>query len=92
MPYVVVAYDIPDNTRRLRLARALWGMLDRVQKSVFEGELEQELQEQLEARIRRIVVEAEDAVRIYTLCALCQRRIRGIGQGVIPEPPSGWII
>lgn len=50
MPYVVVAYDIPDDPRRLRLARALWGMLDRVQKSVFEGELEEPLQERLEER------------------------------------------
>jgi hypothetical protein len=37
MPYCVVAYDIPDDRRRLRLSRVLWGMLDRVQKSVFEG-------------------------------------------------------
>ena len=35
MPYCVVAYDIPDDRRRLRLSRVLWGMLDRVQKSIW---------------------------------------------------------
>jgi CRISPR-associated endonuclease Cas2 len=49
MPYCVVAYDIPDDRRRLRLSRVLWGMLDRVQKSVFEGELEEHQVDRLEA-------------------------------------------
>jgi hypothetical protein len=35
MPYCVVAYDIPDDRRRLCLSRVLWGMLDRVQKSIW---------------------------------------------------------
>ncbi|SNB65427.1 CRISPR-associated endonuclease Cas2 [Thermoflexus hugenholtzii] len=92
MPYLVVAYDIPDDRRRLRLSRVLWGMLDRVQKSVFEGELEERLVDRLEERIRRVVEAREDAVRIYTLCAACQRRIRGLGVSSLREDPDVWII
>lgn len=92
MPYVVVAYDIPDNPRRLRLARILWGALDRVQRSVFEGELEEARIVRLEERIAR-VVRPEDSVRIYVLCAACQRRIRGIGQGAsVRAPADFWVV
>ncbi|GBD08284.1 CRISPR-associated endonuclease Cas2 [Candidatus Thermoflexus japonica] len=92
MPYVVVAYDIPDDGRRLRVARALWGMIDRVQKSVFEGELEDPHLERLEERIRRLVRAGEDQVRIYLLCAACRRRIRSIGRSIPMEDPEVWIV
>ncbi len=92
MPYLVVAYDIPDDRRRLRLARVLWGMLDRVQKSVFEGELEERMVDRLEERVRRVVEAREDAVRIYTLCPACRRRIRGIGSTPLLEDPEVWIV
>ncbi len=92
MPYLVVAYDIPDHGRRWRLARILRGMMDRVQRSVFEGELEERQERRLEERIRAIAVESEDTVRIYVLCAACRRRIRAIGQGKILEDPDIWIV
>jgi len=92
MPYLVVAYDISDHRRRWRLARALWGMLDRVQRSVFEGEVTEDHQRRLEERIRRIVAEDLDTVRIYTLCPACRQRIRGIGPGAPPEPQDFWIV
>ncbi|MCS6964474.1 MAG: CRISPR-associated endonuclease Cas2 [Thermoflexus sp.] len=92
MPYLVIAYDVPDNLRRLRLARILLGALDRVQKSVFEGEVEEGRIARIEERIRR-VVRPEDSVRIYILCAACQRRIRGIGQGAsVREPVDFWVV
>jgi len=84
MPYCVVAYDIPDDRRRLRLSRVLWGMLDRVQKSVLEGELEE--------RIRRVVEAREDAIRIYPLCPVCRRRIRRIGPSPLRADPDVWVI
>jgi len=92
MPYCVVAYDIPDDRRRLRLSRVLWGMLDRVQKSVFEGELEEHQVDRLEERIRRVVEAREDAIRIYPLCPACRRRIRRIGPSHLRADPDVWVI
>jgi CRISPR-associated protein Cas2 len=88
MPYCVVAYDIPDDRRRLRLSRVLWGMLDRVQKSVLEGELEEHQVDRLEERIRRVVEAREDAIRIYPLCPACRRRIRRIGPSPLRADPG----
>ena len=70
--WVVVAYDIPDDTRRARLHRRLKGLLEPVQKSVFEGEVAAGGL----ARLRKIVEHRidleEDDVRIYVLCGGCR--------------------
>lgn len=79
MPYVVVAYDIRDDTRRLRVARVLKNALERVQRSVFEGDLDSDRLELVEARARRHINEREDSLRVYSLCARCAASIRSYG-------------
>jgi CRISPR-associated protein Cas2 len=77
----VVSYDIPDNKRRTRLAKALEGFGDRVHYSVFECILDGNLLNQMVARINRIIKVEDDSVRIYALCTNCEKVIRIIGQG-----------
>lgn len=79
MPYVVFAYDVRDNTRRFRVARVLKNALERVQKSVFEGEVDADRLELVEARARRHIDEREDNLRVYVLCARCAQSIRAYG-------------
>ena len=85
MPYVVVAYDIRDDTRRLRVARVLKNALERVQRSVFEGDVDGDRLELVEARARRHINEREDSLRVYVLCARCAEAIRAYGVSVEPE-------
>ncbi len=92
MPYVVVAYDISDDVRRLRVARILKNVLDRVQRSVFEGELEEVHLERAETRARRLLDEDTDSLRVYSLCVECRRKIRVYGRGVILEDPDVYIV
>lgn len=92
MPYVVVAYDITDNGRRLRVARKLRNALDRVQRSVYEGEIDIAQVERLVTRVVPLLEEEEDTLRLYLLCAACRRRIRVYGQGRIVEDPDVWIV
>ncbi|MCS7213892.1 MAG: CRISPR-associated endonuclease Cas2 [Candidatus Calescibacterium sp.] len=77
--YIVVAYDITDDRRRDRLAKRLKAYIDRVQKSVFEGEVSQDVLD----RIRRIVIDTidmqTDSVRIYHLCGKCRGYTELIG-------------
>lgn len=81
----VIAYDIPDDKRRYRVARALQGYGDRVQYSVFECQLTasqfQKLWEELATRIN----EREDSVRAYRLCPPCAAWTRTQGTAVIPD-------
>ena len=88
----LVSYDIPDDRRRTKLAKALKDFGDRVQYSVFECLLDKELLEKMTARIRRIILDTEDSVRIYSLCAGCEKAIVLIGQGTVTEDKDVYIL
>ncbi len=89
----VIAYDIPDDKRRLRVARLLERYGERVQYSVFEMYLTvaewQQLQTQLRARLNL----EEDGVRVYRLCRGCARRREQWGVGPRVEAPAVvWVV
>ena len=61
----IVAYDIPDDRRRLAVANALEDFGDRVQHSVFEVLLDDNDEfELLQARMLRVIAPQEAKVRI----------------------------
>lgn len=68
-----------------KLAKVLEDFGDRVQYSVFECILDSELLDKMVSRITRIVVEQDDSVRIYALCAGCEKVIRAIGRGKVTK-------
>jgi CRISPR-associated protein Cas2 len=85
MRHLVVSYDIVDDARRARVAKFLRGYLIRVQKSVFEGEIEDNRYEPLKEGVEKRVDLAEDTVRFYTLCARCHPLTEIQGTGVFIE-------
>jgi len=85
--FYVISYDIPDDRRRLKLARLLEGYGERVQHSVFEAHLDERGYADLRQRLARLIKAEEDNVRFYRLCADCRRSVETIGRvGVTPEP------
>ena len=88
----LVSYDIPDNKRRTRLAKLLEDFGDRVQYSVFECILDADLLGKMMARINKTVLEEEDSVRIYALCASCEKSIKIIGQGEVIKTEDVYIV
>jgi CRISPR-associated protein Cas2 len=82
---MVVSYDIVDDRKRARLARLLKGYLLRVQKSVFEGEVEERRLEELRQRVKKIVDLEVDSVRFYTLCQRCRLSVEVMGTGIYIE-------
>ena len=77
----LISYDIPDDTRRVRIADTLKDFGRRVQYSVFEALLDDELLERLRERLRRVIDDEDDSVRIYRLCAECEKLVEILGQG-----------
>lgn len=69
--FVLVIYDIVDNTKRIRFAKHLQGYGNRVQKSAFEAVIPKKKYEKLLREIPAYVAK-EDSVRVY--------RISGRGQ------------
>ena len=92
MMLYLVAYDVPDDRRRLRLAKSMLDFGSRVQYSVFECLLDDELYEQMLSVIRRRINDEEDSVRIYPLCAACRKRVVLIGGLPLSEDPEVIII
>ncbi|MDM7462563.1 MAG: CRISPR-associated endonuclease Cas2 [Tepidimonas taiwanensis] len=64
----VIAYDIPDDRRRNRVARVLEGFGERVQDSVFECWLDARRYRSLVTRLSARIDTHTDKVRIYPLC------------------------
>jgi len=90
--FYLVSYDIPDDKRRTRLAKAIKDFGDRVQYSVFECLLDDALFEQMTARITALLDMNEDSVRIYRMCGSCEKQIQIIGQGDISRIEEVYIL
>ena len=87
-----MSYDIPDDRRRVRLAKALLDFGRRVQYSVFECLLDRDLLARMTDRIEGIIDEVEDSVRIYGLCAGCEKMIRVMGTGEVSKDEEVYIL
>lgn len=75
----VVAYDIPDDKRRTRIHKILLGYGKWTQYSLFECFLSRKDLLQLQAKLAEYLVEREDSVRFYPLCAACVQRVETVG-------------
>jgi CRISPR-associated protein Cas2 len=71
---VVVVYDVSDDKRRAKIGNILKNYGSRVQKSVFECDLEPREFEKLRERLKKVVKE-DDGMRYYSLCGTCLQRV-----------------
>jgi CRISPR-associated protein Cas2 len=90
--FYVVSYDIADTPRRTKIAKILEDFGDRVQYSVFECLLEKELLGKMFDRLEKVVKDNEDSIRVYALCANCEKVIKVIGQGEVAKEEKYYIL
>ena len=79
--FVVVAYDIADDRRRLRVMKALQGYGEHVQESVFECDLEPAVFRHMLGCLSQLLNPRQDNVRLYHLCQTDVQRITELGVG-----------
>lgn len=89
--FVVVCYDIPDNRRRSRVSKLLEGFGTRVQKSVFECDLEQKHLEKLKQKLQKLLRD-EDSVRYYYLCLQCIPKVEVVNGPPVTQSPSYFAV
>ena len=87
-----IAYDVPNDKRRLKVARLLERYGERVQYSVFEMWLTAEEADTVRRELLAIINAKEDQVRIYRLCEACVRRIAVLGNGEVQPPPGPVVV
>jgi CRISPR-associated protein Cas2 len=89
----VIAYDIEDDRARTRIAALLAGYGTRVQKSVFECNLEAEALERLTRLLSEELAGAPGGgIRIYRLCADCYGASMGLGELAEGAGGEPWIL
>ena len=79
--FVVVAYDIADDRRRLRIMKLLKGYGEHIQESVFECHLRHSVYGEMLKRLRKLMSKEQDNIRLYHLCRTDVERIQELGMG-----------
>ena len=90
--FVTVAYDVVDDRKRTRLSKALSEYGRRVQKSVFECEVDDRQYIRMRERVEKEIDPEEDSVRYYSLCSRCMGNIQVYGLGVVREEEEVVIV
>ena len=90
--FLTISYDITDNRRRTRLAKLLSNYGQRVQKSVFECQIDDRQYLRLKRDIEALIDFEEDSVRYYFLCRRCQGNIDISGWGSVREDEDVIIV
>ena len=83
-------YDIVDDGIRLKVAKLMEAYGARVQKSVFECDLDRRQLNTVRKRALKLIDLKSDSLRIYRLCASCAARIEHNGrkiEGLYDEAP-----
>ena len=84
----VVAYDIPDDKRRTKIHKILLGYGKWTQYSLFECFLTRQQLLLLGSRLEEHLIDAQDSVRFYPLCASCVSKVQTVGG----SPPSDDVL
>ena len=89
--FCIVSYDIPDDKKRNKVADILLDFGTRIQYSVFECIMDNNLLEKMTTRLNKLISD-DDSVRIYTLCAKCEGIVRVLGKGKRTEDAQVYIL
>lgn len=80
--YFIITYDIQDNRTRQKVGETLLDAgLQRVQKSVFEGELTHIVLGKLQHQLKKFIGKS-DSILYYPLCGNCRQKMKY--QGKLP--------
>ena len=88
----IVAYDIADPRRLNRVAKVVKDYGTRVQKSIFEVDVDDRRFTEMKARIEELIEASEDGVKYFPLCEKCAGTVEIIGQGVFVDPDEEFYV
>ena len=89
----LIAYDVPDDSRRTRVAKTLQNYGRRIQFSLFECELEAVDFLRMSRKVEGVLNFKEDRLHIFTLCGGCVKRAIVQGPSIKPEGDWGvWVL
>lgn len=89
---MIIAYDIADARRLVKIGRIMEDYGLRVQKSIFEAEIDERRFHEMKGRIELLIDKEMDGVKYFPLCNRCADR--PIAIGICAESPHDdpWTI
>jgi CRISPR-associated protein Cas2 len=90
--FYLLVYDIADDKRRLKIAKACESVAERVQFSVFEAYLTSSELQKLVKRTGKVMKKEEDSLRVYLICAACKAKISVYGVGSVTPAPGVVVV
>jgi len=90
--YILVSYDIVKDKTRNKAMKFLKNLGTRIQKSVFECDLDDEQYVRMKEGLEAIIDKRQDRVRYYRLCRQCVGRVMISGWGEIREDEGFEVI
>lgn len=76
----IIAYDIADNKRRLRVSKTLESWGNRIQESVFQLHLDTAMLARSSLAV--LISESEGVIHIYPICSSCADRADILGAAI----------
>jgi len=89
----LITYDIEEDDVRGRISKILVQFGTRVQKSVFECDLNEKDLDDLTAKLKKALSSVEAGnIRIYRICGACLKASFGMGDLELPKDDGPCII
>lgn len=88
----IISYDVAHPRRLYRVAQQLEAHAVRVQKSVFEAQLDWEQRQRVAALVATHLDKAEDSLLWHPLCRRCQRGVITLGNHDRTLAQAYWIV
>ena len=89
---MIVAYDIAEPRRLNKVAKVVKDYGLRVQKSIFEVAVNNNLFLEMKSRIEDIIETTADGVKYFPLCEKCAGTVEIIGQGIFIDPDEEFYV
>lgn len=90
--FVVVSYDVVSDKRRNRISKLMLNYGKRVQRSVFECNLNPDQLKRMVRQITGVYQEKEDTIRVYSLCEGCVPRAQTLGVGELTHDELVYVV
>ena len=88
----LVVYDIADSRRLAKVARICGDYGVRVERSVFECDLDDEAFDRFWGKLAKTVDAEKDRLIVYGICVSCVKRIQFLGSVARPEKPLLYVV
>ena len=89
---MIVIYDISDPKRLRRIAKIMEDYGTRVQKSIFELEIDNRTFQEMKARIEAVIEPSADGVKYFPICEKCAGTVEIIGRGIYVDPDEEYYV